>query len=41
MIRSDTHPAYEGGDGPAEPVPDVKSQEAAHRDKEALCSEDK
>lgn len=30
MMRPDTHPAYQGGDGPSEPIVDVESQEAAH-----------
>lgn len=34
-----THPAYYGGDCPAEPVTKVENQEAAHWDKEALWTE--
>lgn len=30
MMRPDTHPAYQGGDGPSKPIVDVESQEAAH-----------
>lgn len=39
MMRPDTHPAYQGGDGPSEPIVDVESQEAAHWDKETLWGE--
>lgn len=35
-VWSDAHPAYQGGDGPAEPVVDVENQEAADRDEEAV-----
>lgn len=31
-----TDPAYESGDGAAQPVEDVEGQEAAHGDEEAI-----
>lgn len=41
MRWSDTDPAYDSGDGPAQPVVDIESQEAADWDKEALWRERK
>lgn len=34
--RRSTDPAYQRGDGAAEPVADVEGEEAAHGDEEAL-----